>query len=267
MCEGLKCTICGEKLPPSSTVTLDGHQCYIQPCTGDDQLDEKLIFYDFESLVGQNDVHVPFLVCAKTLTGAELSAYGLDCVRQFLLHFRRPCYRGDTFIAHNGRGYNSYLILNVVWQLGIKPSLITQGSKILCFTDCDFGLKFIDSLSMMPKALGFSDHTKGFFPHRFSSKLNFKYVGPFPSPSYYSVELISPSEQGEFYSWYREACKGAFNFHEQSLLYCKNDVDILFRGCVKFREQFFNETHVDPPKMHHNRIGLYEGFYYQLSSA
>ena len=47
MCEGLKCTICGEKLPPGSTVTLGGHQCYIQPCTGDDQLDEKLIFYDF----------------------------------------------------------------------------------------------------------------------------------------------------------------------------------------------------------------------------
>ena len=31
-----------------------------------------------------------------------------------------------------------------------------------------------------------------------------------------------------------------------SLLYCKNDVDILSRGCLKFRDQFFNETRVDP---------------------
>jgi len=84
VCEGLKYTICGEKLPPGSTVTLDGHQCYIQPCSGDDQLDEKLIFYDFESLVSQNDVHVPFLVCAKTLTGAEWSA--LCALSVFLLY-------------------------------------------------------------------------------------------------------------------------------------------------------------------------------------
>ncbi|CAG5950726.1 unnamed protein product [Menidia menidia] len=52
--------------------------------------------------------------------------------------------------------------------MGITPSLITQGSKILCFTEPNFSLKFIDSLSFltmklsaMPKALGF-DHQKEF---------------------------------------------------------------------------------------------------------
>jgi len=59
---------------------------------------------------------------------------------------------------------------------------------------------------------------------------------------------MSPGEQGEFYSWYGGVCKGTFTFCEQSLLYYKNDVDILFRGCVKFREQFFNEMRVNPLK-------------------
>ncbi|XP_072218719.1 uncharacterized protein [Leuresthes tenuis] len=59
---------------------------------------------------------------------------------------------------------------------------------------------------------------------------------------------MSPSEQGEFYRWYGGVCKGTLNFREQSMLYCKNCVDILFKGCVKFREQFFNETRVDPLK-------------------
>lgn len=60
-------------------------------------------------------------------------------------------------------------------QLGIQPHLIMQGSKILCFTDPDYSLKFINSLSIltmklsgMPKALGFNDHMKGFFPPTYS---------------------------------------------------------------------------------------------------
>ncbi|CAG5950739.1 unnamed protein product [Menidia menidia] len=59
---------------------------------------------DFESFSNQSGVLVPFLVCTKTLKGVVWYAYGLDCVKQFLLHFRSHGYRGYTFIAHNARG-------------------------------------------------------------------------------------------------------------------------------------------------------------------
>jgi len=140
-------------------------------------------------------------------------------------------------------------------EMGIKPHLITQGSKILCFTEPDYALKFIDSLSFlamklsqMPKALGFTDHSKVFFPHLFSSENNLKYVGPLPAPSFYAFEHMNPTEQERFNVWYSQACERSFDFQKEALYYCQNDVEILFMGCVKFREEFFKETNVDPLK-------------------
>ncbi|XP_023194843.1 uncharacterized protein LOC111609654 isoform X1 [Xiphophorus maculatus] len=255
ICES-KCVICGEKnLPPGTDVTLNDHQCYIQTSTIDDKLHDKLVFYDFETFVDQSGVHKPFLVCSKTVKGVEWHAYGLDCAQQFLLHFRRPMFKGHTFIAHNARGFDSYLLLNSMVQLGIKPFLIMQGGKVLCFTDPDYKLKFIDSLSFltmklsaMPKALGFHDRSKGYFPHEFSAEEHLKYVGVFPPLDSYGVKLMNPDERQKITDWYGEASKGIFDFEKESLHYCKNDVDILFQGCVKFREEFFKETNVDPFK-------------------
>ncbi|KAM9703389.1 uncharacterized protein ACNS7B_002119 [Menidia menidia] len=57
----VKCRVCGEKLPCDVDVTLNEHQCFIQPCLTDEGLDDKLVFYDFESFSNQSGVHVPFL--------------------------------------------------------------------------------------------------------------------------------------------------------------------------------------------------------------
>jgi len=46
-------------------------------------------FFDFETFVNENNKHIPFLVYAKTLKGEEKVFYGLDCVKHFLLYFRR----------------------------------------------------------------------------------------------------------------------------------------------------------------------------------
>ncbi|XP_036002595.1 uncharacterized protein LOC118565752 isoform X1 [Fundulus heteroclitus] len=250
-----KCTVCRQKVPHGADVTLNDHLCYIQPTLTDAQLRDKLVFYDFETFTDQTGKHIPYLVSTKTLAGDVWCSYGLNCVRDFLLHFRKPRFRGHSFLAHNSRGFDSYLILSEMVKLGIKPFLITQGSKILCFTEPDYSLKFIDSLSFltmklsqMPKALGFTDHCKGFFPHLFSSEKTLNYIGPLPPPSFYAVEHMSPAEQERFTVWYNEASKHPFDFKKEALYYCQNDVEILFRACVKFREEFFKETNVDPFK-------------------
>lgn len=69
-------------------------------------------------------------------------------------------------------GFDGYLILKGMVQMGSTPSIIMRESKVLCFEDTDYQLKFIDwlsfltmRLSAMPKALGYTDQTKGYFPH------------------------------------------------------------------------------------------------------
>nr|DAC81317.1 TPA_asm: PolB [Larimichthys croaker adintovirus] len=248
-CQRPKCNICGEKLDSDA----GDHLCFIQPLPPTKDHADKLIFYDCETFVVQQNVHKPFLVCTKTLSGVRWMSYGLNCVRDFLLHFRRPAYLNSVFVAHNAKGFDSYLILNTMIEMGMQPSLIMQGSKILCFQDPDFNLKFIDSLSFltmrlsaMPKALGFSDQTKGHFPHGFSSEKNLQYIGAYPPPHDYGVERMTPAQQQEFYGWYREVSQGTFDFEKEARLYCENDVDILAKGCVLFRNQFLTDTGVDP---------------------
>ncbi|GAA6217460.1 uncharacterized protein LOC121897142 [Lates japonicus] len=110
-----------------------------------------------------------------------------------------------------------------------------NGSKILSFEEPDHHLKFIDSLSFlptrlkaMPKALGFTNQTKGYFLHKFSSKNRLNYVGPYPPPSDYGVERMVVRKREEFDTWYGEVSQGTFNFREKAVRYCKNDADILF---------------------------------------
>ncbi|TWW58469.1 hypothetical protein D4764_07G0011880 [Takifugu flavidus] len=46
------------------------------------------------------------------------------------------------------------------------------------------------------------------------------------------------SPEREFDPWYNEVSRGTFDFKKEASLYCKNDVDILTQGSLKFRDQF-----------------------------
>lgn len=138
-------------------------------------------------------------------------------------------------------------------KLEVTPDLIMQRNNVLRFTDPDFGLKFIDSLSFLgmplshfPKALGFSDKAKGYFLHKFSSEGYLRYIGPYPPPSNYDVERFSDSKLEEFFAWYATVSGSVFNFEKEALYYCRNDVDILLDACTRLRQQFIDDSQVDP---------------------
>ncbi|XP_034080793.1 uncharacterized protein LOC117551842 isoform X1 [Gymnodraco acuticeps] len=252
-CVTKKCKTCKEKLPSTSTLGCEKHLCYIGVQPKETEHNDNIVFYDFETMAGADGVHIPFLVCTKTLGGEIWVGEGIDCARQFLAHFRSPKFKNATFIAHNAKGFDSYFIINAMVAQGLKPPLTMQGSKVISFTDEDFGHRYIDSLSYlsmrladMPKALGFGDKIKGYFPHGFSSEANLSYIGPYPPARCYGVERMTTGEKSDFLTWYETVRRGIFDFREQALLYCKNDVDILAQGAALFRKGFLGETGVDP---------------------
>ncbi|TKS65348.1 putative RNA-directed DNA polymerase from transposon BS [Collichthys lucidus] len=81
---------------------------------------------------------------------------------------------------------------------------------------------------------------------RFQFKKNLQYIGAYPPLHNYGVERMTCAQQQEFYGWYREVSQGTFDFEKEARLYCENDVDILAKGCVLFRNQFLTDTGVDP---------------------
>ncbi|XP_076840662.1 uncharacterized protein LOC143485207 isoform X1 [Brachyhypopomus gauderio] len=245
-CAEPRCKLCGETIDSSHD-----HQCFIQPLPVKEPC-EKLIFYDFECHQ-ETGKHVANFICCMDFKGDTWTAAGEVCVKHFFTRFRNKKFSGYTFVVHNAKGYDSYLLLNYLVKQGVTPTIIAQGSKVMCFTDDAFNQRFIDSLcflpmrlAAMPRAMGFATEIKGHFPHRFNIPENQGYVGPYPAPEFYDVDYMLRKDRDEFYRWYETVKDGVFDFAKEIELYCVNDVKILRNACMIFRREILDNSNVDP---------------------
>ena len=69
-----------------------------------------------------------------------------------------------------------------------KPVVVYAGSKIMIMKIKELKMTFVDSLNFLtmplsnfPKTFGIKELKKGFFPHYFNIKKNYKYIGKVPS--------------------------------------------------------------------------------------
>ncbi|XP_070560096.1 uncharacterized protein [Ptychodera flava] len=91
---------------------------------------------------------------------------------------------------------------------------------------------------------------KGYFPHFFNTAENQDYVGPLPDSRYYAPDGMKQHAREKFLKWYEdERLKNhPFNLRQELEDYCKSDVDILRRSCLKFQDLFKQQNGVDPFK-------------------
>ncbi|KAG8139447.1 hypothetical protein E2320_002216 [Naja naja] len=162
----------------------------------------RYIVYDFECCQ-ETGTHIPNYVYAMDMLEdgdvRRWEWYSEKCLEEFVKTFVQPKFRGSTFIAHNSKSYDGYLILRQLICEKVKVQLLTQGGKLLCITLPLLHIRFIDSLSFLPmklsklpKAMGFQD-SKGYFPHLFNMSENQDYVGTLPDAKYYSPETMMPA--------------------------------------------------------------------------
>ncbi|XP_032067185.1 uncharacterized protein LOC116504335 [Thamnophis elegans] len=229
---------------------LVGHLCFLKRLYKPN-IGASYIVYDFECCQ-ETGTHIPNYVYAMDmLDGQEVRKWewsGVKCLEEFVKTFVQPKFKGSTFIAHNSKSYDGYLILRQLIREKVKVKLLTQGGKLLCITLPMFHIRFIDSLSFlpmklskMPKAMGFQG-SKGYFPHLFNTTENQEYVGTLPEARYYSPDTMMPGEREDFEKWYAANKDTAFNLKKELAYYCKEDVKILRRACNKFREQVMEMT-------------------------
>ena len=158
-------------------------------------------------------------------------------------------------IAHNGQSYDTQFLFKYLTENHaerVKPQVILNGSKIILMQYLN--IKFLDSLlylhlplSGLPKAYGLPDIQKGYFCHFFNTPENQNYCGPMPPAATYGPDSMSVEERSKFLTWYEEQVNNGyvFNFQEEIVKYCKQDVEILRRACLAFRENFMTFD-VDP---------------------
>ena len=159
--------------------------------------------------------------------------------------------KGCVALAHNASGYDAQFILDYLQRNAIKPKIIPKGRQIMKLEAG--GVKILDSLNFLPMKLaalpgayGETELKKGYFPHFFNSPENQEYVGPYPPPEAYGAENMTEKDRAAFLHWHREQEGKEFHFKTELLNYCRSDVDILRRCCLKFRDLFISQGDVDP---------------------
>ena len=88
---------------------------------------------------------------------------------------------------------------------------------------------------------------KGYFTHLSNTVENAHYIGPLPSAEFYGPGTMSVTDRGAFLDWYENTRAGyVFDFQKEIVEYCKMDVEILRRTCIRFREIFIEVAQTDP---------------------
>lgn len=241
----------------------------MKPKTVKDGENEKYIAFDFESKF-ENGYHIVNYAASKNLYTHE--QYQHNTINEFIEFALSQ--KKTTFIAHNLKGYDGWLIHNqLVRGFGTKPDKITlAGQKIMYMK---FGsVRFIDSLnfittslSEMPKMFGLdqSEFKKGYFPYLMNTDEYANYKGEMPPVELFEPHKMKPSSknigkygclkkaseatQKDFYDWYNAQVKNGveYDFQKELVEYCISDVDILTRALEVFRDDMMEQNNNADP--------------------
>ena len=256
---GMWCNFC--KKPIESD-----HKCYILKEQNDKEINFRgYIFFDYECMQVNDSSHMPNLIIATRLC--------VDCIDKKNTCDKILCQTfvfksNDDFgnwlfntknkffiaIAHNMKGYDGFFIMDFIIKNLLPtdnvPEILLNGSKLLVIKF--MSVKIIDSinfipmaLAKMPKTFGLAELKKGYFPHFFNTPDNQNYVGDYPAPTFYGAEFMSVDENVKFLKWHAEQNLKVFDFQKELEEYCKSDVDILQKSCLKFRQLFMLITVTD----------------------
>ncbi|KAG1651986.1 putative DNA polymerase [Nymphon striatum] len=265
-CGDLLCQNCKNYAPSD-------HICYIRYAPPK-KPSLKYIFYDFES-IQETGKHVPNLcialkICHECINNVGSCANcgdsnnnnnsyhifdkGEETVDIFCNWLFDEQNKGYVCIAHNAKGYDSHFCISYLMRNSIKPEVIFTGSKImLLHVRRGLNIRLIDSLNFMkmglkdlPKCFGLTGSKKGDFPHLFNRTENQNYKGKYPDLKYYNTGSMKSTEREHFLKWYEEVKDETFDFKKELVAYCLNDVEILAKSCIKFRELFMDAAGVDP---------------------
>ncbi|XP_032240658.2 uncharacterized protein LOC116619717 [Nematostella vectensis] len=193
VCGEYKCSVCKEVVPPD-------HLCYVTvgadalPKGGDDDDSMRIIIFDFEAMPLEQKHTVNFVGVQKLCDTCKgwpmdrlecgtcgLRKHSFVTVQAFCDWLFGGSNGGYTCLAHNFKGYDSYFILEYLFENGIKPNVIFTGGKVMHLKidslkiDMKCTLDFLQMpLSKLPKAFGFDHVTQKGFSPTFLIPLNIK---------------------------------------------------------------------------------------------
>ncbi|CAM9291642.1 unnamed protein product, partial [Heterosigma akashiwo] len=164
-------------------------------------------------------------------------------------------HRGYIVVCHYGQGFDFNFIMRYAIEhlpniKTNKPDIIMNGTKIMYAKFKGINLKLVDSINFfgcalekLPSMFGFQDEVKkGFFPHRFNIPFNqHKVFDRYPGIEFYDIDSMKPEKRQRFLEWYETVKDNQFDFDAEMKAYCDDDVKVLARACMTFKNIFMNQ--------------------------
>lgn len=179
------------------------------------------------------DKHIANLVCAKDMFSNETwNWFGDNCLQQFLGFCFSYNNGNNVLLAHNSSGYDSRLLFDAA-RMFVDPTkfeAIMRGSKFMqlkigSLVVRDIMLQIPGSVKNLAKDFG-CQHQKGDFPFMFNKLENYDYCGHIPDLKYFALGNVKNEKQRQDLLDWHSSWTGDWNFREQLLSYCQNDVDV-----------------------------------------
>ena len=211
----------------------DNHRCWIQPLEKKEEKADDIYAFDFESKFDKDHRHIVNYCVVMKLYSEE--KFVCESIEEFVKYVLSK--KSSTFIAHNGKAYDTWLVHKyLIQQTNKRPSkLILAGNKIMYMKIGS--IRFIDSLnhiaqglSAFPKIFGIAEMKKGYFPYTFNTDENQNYIGQIPPIEYYNPDEMMEDKRKDFMEWYNKQNEYVYNFKKELDGYCCSDVDILKRS-------------------------------------
>lgn len=172
--------------------------------------------------------------------------------------FSKAPNRHTIAIAHNSGKFDSHLALE---EIITRPHLrvarnVSQGRKIfeLEVRYGKYEVHFKDSVNFfhcrladLPKAFGFEDEQKGFFPYALN-KTGYEQLRlpRLPEPAMYDRDNMDTERQAKFDDSYALHQNDEFHMATELKKYCEQDVVVLRNACCAFRRKFLEICELDP---------------------
>ena len=248
---------------PKIIVTFDIESMLIQR---DDICDHKPIFLSWSvtcSRCWDNKAMRKNTVICDFCGDSDKDWYGEDCVSVFIqrvISLSKIAAKSKAYIyviAHNLSGYDGHWIFKELLKLQLRcVTPIMKGTKIMKI-DVN-NVRFIDSLlffqkplSDLPAMFDLEDEEKGFFPHYYNTPENQRAPNrPISTidKELYGYNRMTAKNANKFDNWYQLQCENntIFDLKSDMKTYCRQDVKILLKSIMKFRELFIETTKIDP---------------------
>lgn len=279
------------------------HRCFLSPFKNNSQtatsFSDRIYAYDIESFLDiqsenalQINHNIAMIVCSPIYESSNSSSNqksnssnnnqisvfykAIDFI-SFLDSFQEHTY----FYAHNGKSYDSVLILHELYKNGKKPDkLIKNGNKIILMKYRN--ITFLDSINHINGSLrsivknlevssnAVFSNNKGFFPYTFFTSDNKDYVGPIPDKKYFVSSFDSSTDNSnsnnnndgqsassdgqsaiinsEFEEWYENMKDKPYNLMHECERYCIQDVLLLCSVLRNYRNESIAVNGIDPLK-------------------